>query len=100
VGPPGVAPHLEVWHLTYAVCAFVLAAGVWRRRPWAWWGGFLLLGMWIITSLFAMSLNEQMPTPPAMRVIFGFFAMVVTGVWGRWWYAQRRHFLWTESGAP
>ena len=92
--PAGVA--LGHWQLGYAVAALVLAAGVWRRRPWAWWGGFLLFGLAIVTSLLAMPVNVEPPTPPVIRVIFGIFAVIVAGVWGRWWYAQRRHFLWTS----
>src|ERR1700733_15636255 len=40
-----VALHLGHWNLIYAVAAFALAAGVWSRGRWAWWGGFLLLGI-------------------------------------------------------
>ena len=80
------------WNLVYAVSAFVLAAGVWSRRPWAWWGGFLLLGISTITSLLAMPVGTPIGPPPFMRVVFGVFAVIVVGVWGRWWYAQRKHF--------
>ena len=69
--PAGVA--LGHWQLGYAVAALVLAAGVWRRRPWAWWGGFLLFGLAIVTSLLAMPVNVEPPTPPVIRVIFGIF---------------------------
>jgi hypothetical protein len=97
---PTVMPALQPgpWHVVYAVSALVLALGVWRRRPWAWWGGFLVLGMSIITSLLAMPLNEQPAAPPMLRVIFAIFALLVILVWGRWWYAQRKHFLWKSIG--
>jgi hypothetical protein len=87
------------WQVAYAMAILVLAAGVWRRRPWAWWGGFLVLGVSIITSLFAFPANAEFAPPPFMRVIFGIFALVVSGVWGRWWYAQRRHFLWPRDAS-
>ena len=90
--PQGIALQLGHWNLVYAVSAFVLAAGVWSRRAWAWWGGFLLLGTSTITSLLAMPVGTQSGLPPFMRVVFGVFAVIVVGVWGRWWYAQRKHF--------
>jgi hypothetical protein len=92
-------PTLQLghWHVVYAVSGLVLAVGVWRRRPWAWWGGFLGLGMSIITSLLSMPVSAQQALPPMIRVVFVIFALIVVEVWGRWWYAQRRHFFWTEA---
>ena len=90
--PLRVALQLGHWDVVYAISAFVLAAGVWSRRPWAWWGGFLLLGTSTITSQLVMPVGTQSGLPPFMRVVFGVFAVVVVGVWGRWWYAQRKHF--------
>jgi hypothetical protein len=88
---------LSQWDGAYAVASLVLAVGIWRRRPWGWWGGFLMLGLSIIMSLFAFPTEGELAFPASMRVIFGIFAVVVTGVWGRWWYAQRRHFLWAKA---
>jgi hypothetical protein len=90
--PQRVSLQLGHWNLVYAVSALVLAAGVWSRRPWAWWGGFLLLGVSTITSLLAMPVGIPSGPPQFMRVVFGAFAVVVVGVWGRWWYAQRKYF--------
>jgi hypothetical protein len=87
------------WNVVYAVSAFVLAMGVWRRRPWAWWGGFLVLGISTITSLITMLVGTQPGLPPIIRLVFGVFALVVVAVWGRWWYAQRKHFLWVTPDA-
>jgi hypothetical protein len=28
-----------------------------------------------------------------IKVIFSILSCVVVGIWGRWWYAQRKHFL-------
>ena len=92
LGQQRVVLQLGHWNLVYAVLAFVLAAGVWGRRPWAWWGGFLLLGISTITSLLAMPVGAPIGLPPFMRVVFGVFAVIVVGVWGRWWYAQRKYF--------
>jgi hypothetical protein len=88
-----VALPLGHWVLVYAVSSFVLAAGVWSRRPWAWWGGFLLLGISTITSLLAMPVGTATGLPPFVRLVFGVFAVVVVAVWGRWWYAQRKYFF-------
>jgi hypothetical protein len=92
----GVVLQLGHWNLIYAVAAFALAAGVWSRGRWAWWGGFLLLGISTITSLLMMPVGTATGLPPFIRVVFGFFAIVVVGVWGRWWYAQRKHFYETQ----
>src|SRR5580700_8570560 len=92
LGQQGVALPLGHWNIVYAVSALVLAAGVWGRRRWAWWGGFLLLGTSTITSLLAMPVGTPSGLPAFMRVVFGVFAAIVVGVWGRWWYAQRKYF--------
>jgi hypothetical protein len=96
-GAPIPSP-LGHWNIVYAIAFLLLSAGVWRRRPWAWWGGFLVLGLSIVSSQFFVRDNAQM-MPPFIRVVFGIFALIVVVVWGRWWYAQRKHFLWTESSA-
>jgi hypothetical protein len=46
-----------------------------------------------LSSLFFMRGNAPM-VPPFIGVVFAILSCVVVGVWGRWWYAQRRHFLW------
>ena len=63
------------------------------RRPWAWWCGFLLLGLSVCWSLFAMSARVDVGPPLGIKVIFSILSCVVVGIWGRWWYAQRKHFL-------
>jgi multisubunit Na+/H+ antiporter MnhG subunit len=91
-GVPILAP-LGHWNIVYAIAVLSLSAGVWFRRLWAWWGGFLVLGLSIVSSQFFMRENAQVMPPPFMRVVFGIFSCVVVVVWGRWWYAQRKHFL-------
>ena len=92
LGQQRAALQVGHWYIVYAVSALVLAAGVWGRRWWAWWGGFLLLGTSTITSLLAMPVGTPSGLPAFMRVVFGVFAVIVVAVWGRWWYAQRKHF--------
>jgi hypothetical protein len=87
------AAPLGNWVFVYAVLVIVLAIGVWRRRPWAWWSGFLVLGLSTCWSLFAMWASVDAGPPMGIKVIFGIFSCLVVGVWGRWWYAQRKHFL-------
>jgi hypothetical protein len=35
--------------------------------------------------------------PIAIQVIFGVLALGVSVIWGLWWYAQRKHFLWART---
>jgi hypothetical protein len=90
----GTAPRqLGNWNFVYAILVIALSIGIWSRRPWAWWCGFLLLGFSVCFSLFAMSERAGVGPPPGIKVIFGIFSCLVVGIWGRWWYAQRKHFL-------
>jgi len=71
--------------------------GVWRRRTLAWQGVFVLLvssGCWSIYAMYAMSASESVGPPVVIRVIFAVLSCAVVAVWGRWWYAQRKHFRW------
>ena len=45
-----------------------------------------------LALLLAMPVGTPSGLPPFVRVVFGVFAVIVVGVWGRWWYAQRKHF--------
>jgi hypothetical protein len=98
-GPSRVTLPLGHWNIVYAISILSLSAGVWLRRPWAWWGGFLVLGLSVVSSVFFVNENAQMMPPPFIRIVFEVLSCVVVAVWGRWWYAQRKHFLWTERGA-
>jgi hypothetical protein len=86
---------LAQWIYLYAVAMILLSVGVWRRRPWAWWGGFVVLGLSLLFSLVVPLLDSRMGAPPFMWVVFGVFSCLVVAVWGRWWYAQRKYFLWS-----
>jgi len=83
------------WNFVYAMVVIALALGIWRRRPWAWWGGFLLLGLSACLSVFAMPTDAHFGPPVGMRLVFAILSCVVAAIWGRWWYAQRKHFLWS-----
>ena len=90
--------QLGNWNYVYAVLVISLSSGIWRRRSWAWWCGFLLLGLSVFWSLFAMSARADIGLPVGIKVLFAIFSCVIVGIWGRWWYAQRKHFLWTKEG--
>jgi hypothetical protein len=94
-GESTAALQLGNWNFIYAILVIALSIGIWGRRPWAWWCGFLLLGLSVCWSLFAMSARADVGPPVGMKVIFAIFSCVVVGIWGRWWYAQRKHFLWS-----
>jgi hypothetical protein len=87
--------QLGNWNFVYAIVVISLALGIWRRRPWAWWGGFLVLGLSVCLSVFAMPTDAHLGPPVGMRVAFAILSCVAVAIWGRWWYAQRKHFLWS-----
>jgi hypothetical protein len=87
------SPQLGYWNFVYAILAVALSIAIWRRRLWAWWCGFLLLGLSVCWSLFAMSARVDVGPPVGIKVIFSILSCVVAGIWGCWWYAQRKHFL-------
>jgi hypothetical protein len=97
-GESTASPQLGNWNFVYAILVIALSIGIWGRRPWAWWCGFPLLGLSVCWSLFAMSVRVDAGPPIGMKVIFAIFSCVIVGTWGRWWYAQRKHFLWTNEG--
>lgn len=88
-------PSLGRWPLVYPGVAVVLALGVWRRRPWAWWGFFVLLGLSACWPVYAMRVTADFRAPLAMKVTFTAMCGVITLLWGRWWYGQRRYFIWS-----
>ncbi len=88
-------PPLGHWPLVYAALVLALSLGVWRRRPWAWWGFFVLLGASACWSMYAMQAFGDAGPPLAMRAGFALMSCVAMALWGRWWYGQRRHFIWS-----
>jgi hypothetical protein len=89
----GTAPRqLGNWNFVYAILVIALSIGIWSRRLWAWCG-FLLLGLSVCWSLFVISGRADVGPPAGMKMIFAIFSCLVVGIWGLWWYAQRKHFL-------
>jgi ABC-type uncharacterized transport system permease subunit len=86
------------WNFVYSFVVLSLALGIWRRRPWAWWGGFVLLGLSVCSAVFVIPTDTHFGPPAGVKAIFAVLSCVVVGLWGRWWYAQRKHFLWSQEG--
>lgn len=55
----------------------------------------LLLGLSVCWPLFAMPAHADPGLPTGIEVVFAVFSCVVVAIWGRWWYAQRMHFIWS-----
>ncbi len=89
-----VVPQFGRWNFAFAAAFITLAIGIWRRRPWAWWWGFWLVGASFVVPMLAMVVQGHVPAPIPFQVFFAAIACVVMFTWGRWWYAQRRLFLW------
>ena len=95
-GGPLALPSWGPWMFVYAAFLVALSIGVWRRRPWAWWAFFGLLGLSAVWPIFALSFLQTpgLAGPPGwMGGVVAILSCAVVAIWGRWWYAQRRHFL-------
>src|ERR1700722_13224338 len=98
--PPSAraAPPLQPlghWSLVYAAFVLALALGVWRRRPWAWWGFFVLLAASACWTVYAMQASANFVPPIGVGIVFAVMCCAVMVLWGRWWYGQRKHFIWS-----
>jgi hypothetical protein len=93
--PPAAAPHglPRQWVQACAVLQLLLAIGIWMRSRWAWWGVFGLLAFGAAASVWSMNADSGDAVPTLAKALFGFFSLIVVAVWGRWWYAQRKHFV-------
>jgi len=82
--------------LNYAVgvACIVLAVGIWARRPWAWWAVFVVIAAAYVQPLFTVFRDIRVSPPIAFQVIFCVVGLAISVIWGLWWYAQRKHFLW------
>ena len=70
-----------------------LAYGIYRRRMLAWRLVFVILGGTWVLQLVMFFVDGVPPMPAFVLVLAGAFSALVMIVWGRWWYAQRVHFL-------
>ena len=91
--PQMLPPRWHSMYVAFAILDFVLAIGVWYRRPWAWWGGFILLAATMIAPLVTLpTATRQLPL--LFQAAFAVCLLLVAGSWGAWWYAKRNLFLW------
>jgi hypothetical protein len=92
-------PLRPSWHTMYAgfaILDLVLAIGVWYRRPWAWWGGFLVLAAMMIAPVVTLpSAARQLPL--VFQAAVAVCLLLVVGSWGGWWYGKRNLFLWSTA---
>jgi hypothetical protein len=71
-----------------------IAVGVFMRSRIAWMAGFLMIASaWVYTVASLFLMNDKMGPPLAIKIVFAGFGLLVTAYWGRWWYAQRVHFV-------
>ncbi len=90
--PPG-------WHTMYVafvILDLVLAIGVWYRRPWAWWGGFIVLAATMFSPLVTLP-TAMRQLPLLFQTAFAVCLLLVVGSWGAWWYGKRTLFLWNTT---
>lgn len=76
------------------VMLLAIAVGIFMRSRIAWMAGFLMIASawaYSVASLFLM--DDKMGPPLAIKIVFVGFGLLVTAFWGRWWYAQRVHFV-------
>ena len=72
----------------------ILALGVYRRSRLAWLAGFPILAAGSMFSIWSIvAVPQPLALPPVIKVLFALAGVLVTVYWGRWWHAQRRHFV-------
>ena len=75
-----------------AVLLFI-AYGAFRRQLFAWRLGLVFLALIWLESVLPMQWERSLSGMPlAGRVIFLVGSMLVTAIWGGWWYTQRVHW--------
>jgi len=97
-GPTGsVITHYSDDRLRYAAGMMALAMlalsyGIYRRRLVAWRLLFWLGGVAYAVQFYGLFINNYPSIPYPVLVLFAVLSALIMVVWGRWWYAQRKHF--------
>jgi hypothetical protein len=85
--------------LRYAVAGqgillLAIALGIYLRLRVAWQAGFVLIaGAWVFSVANVFLMNDKMAPPLGVRIAFAGIGLLIAIVWGRWWNAQRIHFV-------
>jgi hypothetical protein len=75
-----------------------IAVGVFMRSRTAWMAGFVMIATaWAYGTASLFLMGDKVGPPLAIKIVFMGFGLLVTAYWGRWWYAQRVHFVSTTS---
>ena len=87
--PSAVCVAAVVSGVLLLACAY----GIYRRQLFAWWAGFVVLLLGQAYSVADALLRNDLGDTRMTGMLFGLASIIVIGFWGRWWYAQRVHFL-------
>lgn len=98
-GYPGgavITHYADAW-LRYAAAAYgavmlPLAIGIYRQKLFAWQMGFVLIIGGGCLQALPVFYRDDLGSAHIPAIIFFVLSAIVITVWGRWWYAQRRHF--------
>ena len=94
--PQLLPPGTQAMYVAFAILDLVLAIGVWFRRPWAWWGGFIVLAATMFSPLVTLP-TAMRQLPLLFQAAFAVCLLLVVGSWGAWWYGKRTLFLWNTT---
>jgi hypothetical protein len=72
------------WHMAPTVVGVVV-----------WFSAIGAVGLLVVVR--HVSARRRRPAR-GNKVIFAIISCVIVCIWGRWWFAQRKHFLWTKEG--
>jgi hypothetical protein len=76
------------------VFLLAMAVGIYLRTRIAWMAGFVwIAGAWAFVAANAFLESDKMAPPSGVRIAFAVVALLVAFYWGRWWHAQRVHFV-------
>jgi hypothetical protein len=87
--PGAVRVAATINGLLLLTCAY----GIYRRYLFAWCAGFVVLLLGQFYSLVDLMTREDLGNVHMPTMFFGIGSIIVASIWGRWWYAQRVHFL-------
>ncbi len=92
-GPLLGEPVLRTAIRLMSVAMIGLAIGIYQRRLLAWRLGFAFLAATTALGPLQIFLFTTVPQPLGIKIGASVAALVVWGLWTRWWYAQRTHFV-------